>query len=65
MFYKPSVLILFSMENYHDTGIHLTYDKVATLNLNASGLKQQFKRLLKALGSNEIQENLMGSDLSL
>ena len=46
-------------------GIHLTYDRVVTLNLKASGLKQQLMRLLTAVGSNKIQENLMGSDLSL
>ena len=44
-------------------GIHLTYSRVVTLNLNASGLKQQLMlRLLTAVGSNKI---LMSSDLSL
>ena len=46
-------------------GIHLTYNRVVTLNLKASGLKQQLMRLLTAVGSNKIQENLIGSDLSL
>ena len=46
-------------------GIHLTYDRVAILNLNASGLKQQLMRLLTAVNSNKIQESFMGSDLSL
>ena len=41
-------------------GIYLAYDRVITLNLKASGLKQQVMRLLTAVGSNKIQENLMG-----
>ena len=43
----------------------LTYGRVVTLNLKASGLKQRLMKLLTAVGSNKIQENSMGFDLSL
>ena len=43
----------------------LTSDRVVTLNLKAPGLKQRLMRLLTAVGSNKIQENLMSSDLSV